>query len=252
VSCAARSEELDRALDGRVDRLGRHAVTALHELAELVDDGAVARATRARGECLRGEDLPDRRRERRPARLGADAPDLLEHLEQPIGRRRVPQVDVERATRPAGGRTRRRARRSAAHVGARLVADALVDRRRRPPRACDVDPCVAQALERLGDGLARDAVQRERERVDRGRDQVGAGVDGCERGGEADSGRALDVEAHGEPARLSDARDELLRAVRDERTGRVVDEDPGRTESGSLRACSTSVSVSLSPVRPGL
>ena len=37
----ARREQRHRALDVRVDRLGRHAVAALHELAELVDDGAV-------------------------------------------------------------------------------------------------------------------------------------------------------------------------------------------------------------------
>ena len=111
---------------------------------------------------------------------------------------------------------------------------------------------MAETLQRLGDGLSGHAVQRERERVDRGRDQVGARVDGGERRCKADPGRSLHVEADGQPARLPDAPHELLGPVRDERAGRIVHEDPRRAEVGSLRACSTSVSVSVSPVRPGL
>ena len=123
-----RREELDRALDRRVDRLRRLAVAALDELAELVDDGAVAPRLEHVEQRLRREDLADRRGERRPARLRADATDLLEHLEQAIGRGVRAQMDVERGDEARRevvlGRANgdpRRDRRD------RLVPDVLVD-----------------------------------------------------------------------------------------------------------------------------
>ena len=77
-------------------------------------------------------------------------------------------------------------------------------------------------------------MERERQRIHRRRDEVGPCLDCGERGREAHACRALDVEADREPARLPDAADELLRTVRDERAGRVVDDDTRRTELGQL------------------
>ncbi len=93
---------------------------------------------------------------------------------------------------------------------------------------------VAEPVEGLGDRLSGDAVKRERERIDRGRDEVGSGLDGRERRCEPDAGGALDVEADGQLARLADAADQLLRAVRDEGAGRVVDDDARGAELGEL------------------
>ena len=77
-------------------------------------------------------------------------------------------------------------------------------------------------------------MERQRERIDRGRDEVGTGVDRGECGCEADARRALDVETDGKLARPPDSRDELLRGVREERAGRVVHDDPGGAEVGQL------------------
>ena len=120
-----RREELDGTLDRRVDRLGRLAVAALDELAELVDDGAVAPRLEHVQQRLRREDLADRRGERRPARLGADATDLLEHLEQAVGGRVRAQVDLER-----GDEARREV------VLGRANGDPRGERARRARRRC--------------------------------------------------------------------------------------------------------------------
>ena len=143
-----RSEELDRALDGRVDRLRSHAVAALHELAELVDDGAVAPRLEYVEKRLRGEDLADRRRERRPSGLRADAPDLLEDVEQAIGGGVRAQVHVERRDETRREVVLRRADGDARRDGRdRLVADPLVDDVRGLPELVDVEPgVVARAL----------------------------------------------------------------------------------------------------------
>ena len=148
-----RREELDGTLDRRVDRLGRLAVAALDELAELVDDGAVAPRLEHVQKRLRGEDLADRRGERRPAGLGADASDLLEHLEQTIGggvRAQVHLESCDEARREvvlggADGDPRR-------DVRDRLVADPLVDDVRRVPELRDLEPGrLSETLERLRD-----------------------------------------------------------------------------------------------------
>ena len=185
---------------------------------------------------LRGENLADRCRERRPPGLGADAPDLLEDVEQAIGGGVRAQVHVERRDETRGEVVLRRADGDArCDVRDRLVADELVDDVRRLPELVDGEPgVVAQPLQRLCDGLAGHAVERERERIDGGCDEVRARVDGGERRCEPDARRALDVEAHREPARLPDPRHEVLRPVRDERARRVVHEDPRRAELGQL------------------
>ena len=232
----ARREELDRALDGRVDRLRRHAVAALHELAELVDDGAVATRLEHVKERLRRQDLADRSRERRPAGLGANAPHLLEHLQQSIRRGMRAQMHVERRHQPGGkvvlGRANGDPRRDLRH---RLVADVLVDDVRGLPELRNLEPRgVAEPLQRLRDRLARYAVKRERERIDRRCDEVGARVDRRERGRESDACRPLHIEADRKPARLHDPCDELLCLVGEQRARRVVHEDPRRAEIRQL------------------
>ena len=85
----------------------------------------------------------------------------------------------------------------------RLVADPLVDDVRGFPEFRDVEPGrVTEALERFCKRLSRDAVERQRERIDRGGDEVGTGVDCGQCGCEADARGALDVEPDGKLARL--------------------------------------------------
>ena len=116
-----------------------------------------------------------------------------------------------------------------------LVADVLVDEVGRLPERVDVDAGVeARAGERLGERLARDAVQRERERVDRARDELRAGARGRERRGERAAAGALDVDPDGQAARLGERVDELLRRVRLEPAGRIVEQDAHRAELGQL------------------
>ena len=74
---------------------------------------------------------------------------------------------------------------------------------------------VTQPLERLGQRLSRNPVEAEGERIDGGCDEVGSRLDRRQRRRDAEAGRALHVEAHGEPARLANPRDELLRLVRE-------------------------------------
>ena len=117
----------------------------------------------------------------------------------------------------------------------RLVTDVLVDDVRRLPEARHVHPGLAvEPAERLGERLARDPVQRERERVDRGRDDVRADARRDERVRERRAARRLDVEADRKPARLPEALDELLRHVRQEAARRVVEEHACRAEVAQL------------------
>ena len=102
-------------------------------------------------------------------------------------------------------------------------------------RRADVHPGLAvEAAERLGERLARDPVQRERERVDRGRDDVRADAGRDERVRERRAARRLDVEADRKPARLPEALDELLRHVRQEAARRVVQEHACGAEVAQL------------------
>ena len=92
-------------------------------------------------------------------------------------------------------------------------------------RRDDVDPRLAvEAAERLGERLARDAVQGERERIHGRRDDVRADPCRDERVRERGAPSGLDVEPDGEPARLAQALDELLGRVREQAAGRVVEQ----------------------------
>ena len=231
-----RREQRDRTLDRRVDRLGRLAVPALNERPELVDDAAVAACLEHVQERLAREDLADGRGKRRPPCLGADAADLLEHFLQAVLCAVGAQVDVERRDE-----ARREVVLGRAHGDARrdrrdgLVSDVLVDDVRGLPQARRLEAGrMAEPLERLGERLAGDAVQRERERVHGRRDEVRARLDGRERAREAGACGALDVEADRQPARLLDPRHELLRAVREEGARRVVHDHAGSPELGQL------------------
>ena len=155
-------DQLDRPLHGRVDLPGRGPVASLEQVAQLVDDNLVALGAQHVQERLRGEHLADRRRERRPAGLGADVLELGDHLVEPVALRVRAQVDVERGDE---------AGRKAVLGGPdgdpgrewrdRLVADVLVDEVGGAPERVDVDPSrQAEPVERAGDRLTGRPVQR--------------------------------------------------------------------------------------------
>ncbi len=210
-----------------------------HERAHLVEQRKVAARREDVDDRLRGEHLADRRGERRPARLGPDPVELCEHLVEPVAGALGPQglLDSGHDARRhvvAGGQ-HRDARDERAHD---LVADVLVHEVGRLPEHVDVDAGIeADAAQRLGERLARDAVEGERERIDRAGDELGARTGGGERGGESAAAGALRVDPHGQPARLAERPHELLRGVRLQRAGRVVEQDAHRAELGQhLRA----------------
>ncbi len=222
--------------DGVCDRGRRVAVGALDELAKLVEHGAVPTGGEDVEQRLRGEDLADRRRQRRPAGLGADAADFGQGVEQAVAGGMGAQVDVERCDEPG-----REVVLDGAHGdpggdrGDGLVADVLVDHVGRLPHGCRVGAGGAvEAVQRFDEGLAADAVQGQCERVDGGRDEVGFDPGGDQRVREAGAGGSLDVEADREPGRLLQAHDQLLGEVRQQRAGRVVDDDPRGAELGDL------------------
>ena len=70
---------------------------------------------------------------------------------------------------------------------------------------------AAEPVERVDERLARDPVERERERVDRGGDEVGADAGGDDRVQEPGARRALDEQPDGQARLLADA---LRRAPR--------------------------------------
>ena len=116
----------------------------------------------------------------------------------------------------------------------------------------DVHTGVAtEAGERLDERLPGDPVQRQRERIDGGRDEIGADPRRDERVGERRARRGLDVEADGQPARLAEALDELLRDVREQRPGRIVEEHARSAELAEPPAPARRARPT-SPVRPGL
>ena len=240
-----------RATVGSIGAGGR-AVAALDERAELVDDRAVAPRREHVEERLRREDLADRRRERRRAGLAADRLQLLEHLEQPVAGRVRAQVRVERGDEAGRqvvlGRAHGDARRRAASPARRRCTrrrgrDASQSRSTSTP---GVEP---QPRERRGERLARDAVQRERERVDGARDQVGAGARGLERVGEPRAGGALAVEADGQ-ARTPRRRGRRARppgAARARRSGRGSARASRRARRARAPARRARPSAPLSP-----
>ena len=245
--------ELDDALERRVDRRRRRAEGAGDEAPHLVDDDEVAARREDVDDRLRGEHLADRRRERRPARLRADPVELLEHLVEPV----VGAFRLQRVVDP-GDDARRQVVARREHGDARhersheLVADVLVDEVGRLPERVDVDAGVEpDAAERLRERLARDAVQGQRERVDRAGDEL----------------RARPAPRRASPR----ARCRRLPGRRSRRAGRSP-RRARRTSSSAVCGCSEpvgswrrtrtapssgsirarSISVSISPVRPGL
>ena len=77
-------------------------------------------------------------------------------------------------------------------------------------------------------------MEAEGERVDGGRDEVGSRLDRSQRRRDPETGRALHVEAHREPARLANPRDELLGLVGEQRARGIVDDDARRAELREL------------------
>ena len=77
-------------------------------------------------------------------------------------------------------------------------------------------------------------MEAERERVDGGGDEVGSRLDRSQRRRDPQTGRALHVETHREPAHLADPRNELLGLVREQRTRGIVDDDTSRAELREL------------------
>ena len=236
MSVGSGCEQLDRALHGRVDRLGRHPVAALDERTELVDHRAVAPRLQHVQERLRGQDLADRRCKRWPASFRADTAHLLENVQEPVGGGMGAQMHLERCDEPCGkvvlGGTDGDSRSDGSD---RLVPDVLVDDVRGFPQLVGLDArAVTQPLERLGQGLSRDPVETERERIHGGCDEVGSRLHRRERRGDAEACRPLDVEAHGEPARVANPLDELMRLVREEGSRGVVDDDARRAELREL------------------
>src|SRR5262249_42374135 len=99
----------------------------------------------------------------------------------------------------------------------------------------DVDVALeAEAFERLCKRLARDAVERQRDRIDGAGDQVGAGARRFERGRERVSGSALAVDAGLQSGRLAQSRHELARAMRLKRAGWIVQQHARRAERRQL------------------
>ena len=122
------------------------------------------------------------------------------------------------------------ARRQGSHE---LVADVLVEDVCRLPQRVHVDAGVqTDAAQRLGQRLTGDPVERQCKRIDRARDELGARAGGSERHGERAPAGTLRVDPDGQPTRLGQGLHELLRSVRLERTGRVVEENAHRAELG--------------------
>ena len=121
-------EQLDRPRDGGVHGAGRSAEASLDERAELVDDRSVAAGGENVDQRLRGEDLADRRRERRPAGLTPDLLQLVERLQQAVIGRVRTQMRVECRDEPGRQVVLRRAHGNPRGVRCHdLVADVLVD-----------------------------------------------------------------------------------------------------------------------------
>ena len=206
----------------------------VEQRSQLVDHRLVALGREDVHERLRGKHLADRRGERRPARLGPDLLELGDHLVEPVAGALRPEVQVDRGDEPGGKAVLRRARRDPR--GKRsdgLVADVLVDEIGGVPELSGGHAGVeAEAGERARDSFARGSMEDERDRVDGGGDQVGAGPGRLDRRGKGAASRALAVQADGEVARLTDRLDQLADAMRLERPGRVVDQHAGCAELG--------------------
>ena len=204
------------------------------EIAELVDHRRVAVRRQHVQERLRRDDLPDRRGERRRPHLVAHLRDLVEHLVQAVRRPLSAELLVERADETDGKLLLRGPHRDA-RCDRRdgLVADVLVDELRSGPEHLQVGACrEAEPRERLRRRLGRDAVHRQRDRIDGRRDHVGARARGFEGRSECVPARTLRVEADREARDVAQLGDELARAMRLQKRRRVVQEEPRRTELG--------------------
>ena len=183
-------------------------------------------------ERLRAEHLPDRRGQRRPAGLGADALELVEHGVEPVAEALAPQAVVELGDEPGRqvvlGRAHGDSRRNGRN---RILAERLVDELGGLPEEVERDAGVDVDLRQvLRDRLRRGPVERDRERIERARDAVRPGPRGLDRRGERGAAGALRVQADRQAARLADALDQLADAARGERAGRIVDEHARRAE----------------------
>jgi hypothetical protein len=88
--------------------------------------------------------------------------------------------------------------------GHRFVTDVFVDYIRRFPESRHVDVAVEpESRERLRERLARDAMQRERDRIDRRCDQIGSGTSGLEGRGQRVAAGALAVDTDRKTRRLA-------------------------------------------------
>ena len=226
--------ELHDPLERGVDRGRRRAERSGDEAPQLVHHHEVTARRENVDDRLRRENLADRRRERRPAGLRANPVELREHLVEPVGG----ALRLQRVVDPGddAGRevvTRREHGDARDERSDELVADVLVENVGGLPERVDVDPRVEPApSQRLGERLARDAVQRQCERVDRARDELCAGPGRGERRSEGAATRSLRVDPDGQAARLAERVNELLRGVRLQRAGRIVEEDTHRPELG--------------------
>ncbi len=209
------ANELDRSLHRRIHCAGRGAEASRDKRLQLVDDRLVALRREHVHERLGGENLADRRGERRRADLGPDPGELVQHVVDPVARGVRAEVDVERgdeARREAvlGGQ-RRDPWGSRRH---RLVTDELVDEIRGAPDRIRVDSRLEpEPVERGGTRLARHAVERECERIDGTRDEVGARPNRFDRRRQRRATSALAVQPDGEPRRVANGADELRRTV---------------------------------------
>ena len=248
-----RAEKLERASNSRLDRCRRRAVGPGDEQAELVEHRPVAPGREDVEERLRAEDLPDRRRERRPARLRANADDLDEGVEQPIAGRVRAQVRVERGDEPCGevvlGGAHRDARRERRQ---RLVPDVLVDDVRRLPEPVDVHTRCRDRGRRAPRRATPRRFGAARARADRRRSRRGRRRPASRRARWRAPCR-LRPARRGRPASRSPRRG--ARRAPASRAGAVPPVGSLRStrdapSSPSRPACSTSASTS--PVRPGL
>ena len=222
------AEQLDRALERVVDRSRRVPEAAEHELAHLVDDRRVAVRGKHVDERLRADDLTHRSGERRRADLGADTLDLVEHFVEPVGVAAAAQLRIDHRDEPGRQLAPRRPHRDTRQQRAdRHVADVLVDEAGGFPDPLDVDPrVVADTGQRLRERLRRDAVSRERNRVDRAADHVDARPGRFEPEREPVATGTLAVQTDGQPRELAQLGDELAGAVGLQEPRRVVEDDP--------------------------
>ena len=109
----------------------------------------------------------------------------------------------------------------------------LVDEVGRLPQHVDIDAGIQpDADQRLRERLARNPVERQRERVDRARDDLGARPGGGERRGERAAAGSLGIDPDWQSACVGERAHELLRGVWLQRARRVVEEDADGAELG--------------------